>query len=139
DLATECAAADVIIDAWPPGALAAAGLDPQWLTTQGRRPVLCQITPFGQQGPWREFQAEEITLYGLSGLMNSTGDPARAPLNARPPLVSVSGGLYGFIAIAMALHGRQRDGRGERIDLSLQEAAMQNIEIVLAEYAHHGR
>lgn len=139
DLAAECAAADVIIDAWAPGALAAAGIDTASLPTQGRRPVLCQITPFGQHGPWRDFQASEVTLYAMSGLMNSTGHPDRAPLNARPPLVSISGGLYGFIAIAMALHRRHRDGRGECIDLSLQEAAMQNIEIILAEYAHHGR
>ena len=138
-LADACATADLIIDAWAPGALEAAGIDPTALVGNGRRPVLCRITPFGQSGPWRDFAAEEITLYALAGLMNSTGDGHRAPLNARPPLASVSAGLYGFIASAMALHRRHRDGRGECIDLSIQEAAMQNIEIILAEYAHHGR
>ena len=138
-LATACAEADVIIDAWAPGQMEAAGLLPEVLVGNGRRPVVCRISPFGQHGPWRDYRAEEITLYALSGLMNSTGDGARAPLNARPPLASVSAGLYGFVASAMALHRRQQDGRGECIDLSIHEAAMQNIEIALAEYAHHGR
>lgn len=130
--------ADLIIDGRPPGALEALGQDPDALVSGARRAVICHVTPFGLQGPYRDFAADEISLYAISGLMNSTGDGQRAPLNARPPLVSVSGGLYAFIASAMALLRRARDGHGERIDLSLQESAMQNVEILLAEGAHTG-
>jgi crotonobetainyl-CoA:carnitine CoA-transferase CaiB-like acyl-CoA transferase len=138
DLHTRLATADVIVDGRPPGALEALGLDLEALMRGPRPAVICRISPFGQSGPYRDFAADEISLYAISGLMNSTGDGARAPLNARPPIVSLSGGLYAFIACAMALLRRQRDGHGELIDLSLQEAAMQNVEILLAEGAKTG-
>lgn len=137
-LSRRLAEADVILDGRPPGGLESLGVDLDALINGARQTVICRISPFGQHGPYRDHQAGELSLYAISGLMNSTGDGARAPLNARPPIVSLSGGLYAFIACAMALLRRQRDGHGEIIDLSLQEAAMQNVEILLAEGAKTG-
>mgnify|MGYP000350794550 CR=1 FL=1 len=57
-LADACATADLIIDAWAPGALEAAGIDPTALVGNGRRPVLCRITPFGQIG--HQDRAEQV-------------------------------------------------------------------------------
>lgn len=138
DLAASLPEADILLDGLGPGGLEALGLDPARLA-RDHGLIVCRISPFGQSGPYAYYQADEITLYATSGLMNSTGDGNRAPLNAGPPIASVTGGLYAFAAIGMALLRRARDGGGEVIDLSLQEAAAQNLEVFLTEFSHSGK
>ncbi|HKY91391.1 MAG TPA: CoA transferase, partial [Nevskiaceae bacterium] len=107
---------DIVLDAWGIDWLAERGLDAQHLLQLNPRLVLCQITPFGQTGPRRAWQADDITLYAASGLMHLTGDPAREPLHARPRVCELTAGLHATIAILMALLRRERDGSGEVID-----------------------
>jgi crotonobetainyl-CoA:carnitine CoA-transferase CaiB-like acyl-CoA transferase len=122
---------DIVIDAWGIDVLAERGLDAQRLVQLNPRLVLCQITPFGQTGPRRGWQADDITLYAASGLMYATGDPAREPLHARPRVCELTAGLHAYVATLMALLRRARDGVGEVIDLSIQESAIANGESAL--------
>lgn len=140
DLLRQLAAqADVILDGAGFNALASRGLSAAVLQAEHPRGVLCQITPFGQTGPWRAWPASDITLYALSGLMQSTGSGSREPLNARPRLVELTGGMNAFIACLAALLRRERDGLGDVIDLSLRESAMENYEVAIAEYLAVGK
>lgn len=129
-------AADIIIDAWPPGALESRGIDVSALAADT---VVCRISPFGQTGPQRNWQAEDITLYAMSGLMQCTGDGTREPLNAGVKIVQYSGGFNAYAACLMALLRRARDGGGDVIDLSLQESAIENGEIAVTEYLALGK
>lgn len=124
---------DVLIDASLPREAARAGLDSAALRKRYPRLIVCRITPFGISGPYRDFAASDITLYAMSGLMQSTGDPRREPLNAQPRLVELSAGLHAYSAILLALLRRRRDGLGEFIDLSMHESAMENYEIAITE------
>lgn len=135
---TLIAGADIVIDAWGYGALEARGYDTARLHALNPQLIVCRITPFGQTGPYRAFEAEDITLHALSGLMNTTGDGAREPLNPRPKIAQLSAGLNAYIACAMALLRRKRDGGGEVIDVSMFEAALENIENQLAEHLNLG-
>lgn len=128
----ECA--DVVIDSLGVDRLAKLGLDARSIATRWPGLVLCQLTPFGQDGPYRDFLAEDITLYAMSGAMNQTGHGAREPLNAQPRIARLSAGLNAYVACFMALLRRERYGEGEVIDVSMHEAAMENLEVALADF-----
>src|SRR3546814_715090 len=128
--------ADIIIDAWPIGSLESRGVD---ISALAATTVICRITPFGQTGPQRDWQAEDITLYAMSGLMQCTGDGTREPLNAGIKIAQYSGGFNAYVACLMALLRRARDGGGDVIDLSLQESAIENGEIAVTEYLALGK
>ncbi|MGQ0619990.1 MAG: CoA transferase [Panacagrimonas sp.] len=132
-------AADVVLDGWGIDALSDLGFSADVVATRWPYLILCQVTPFGQTGPHRAFAADDLTLYAMSGLMNSTGAPTRAPLNAGWKLASVNAGLNAFVACGMALLRRERDGRGDIIDLSIQETALDSYEVALTEYLFHGK
>ncbi|MES0872759.1 CaiB/BaiF CoA transferase family protein [Sinimarinibacterium thermocellulolyticum] len=127
------ARADVIVDAWGLGVLAAAGLDPARLRALNPSAIVCRITPFGLSGPRRHWLADDITLYAATGLMHSTGDGARAPLNAGPRIAELTAGMNACFACVGALLRRQRDGGGDDIDLAIAESAMDNYEVALIE------
>lgn len=127
------AGADVVLDAWGHGALERAGVTNARARELNPRLILCRITPFGLDGPYSGFEAEDITLYAMGGMMHSTGDGRREPLNARPKIAQLTAGLNAYLACTMALMRRERDGVGELIDLSIHESSMENIETHLAE------
>ncbi|MDP3858237.1 MAG: CoA transferase [Stagnimonas sp.] len=139
EFATRLAQADVLIDGAGHGVLAAAGWSTERLQALNPGLVCVQITPQGQTGPARADPASDLTLYAASGLMRSTGSGEREPLNARPRIVELTGGMNAFFAVMTALLRRARQGGGEFIDLALRESAMENLEVAIAEYLATGK
>ncbi len=135
------AQADVVIeDLGPgPGGMAKLGLDYMTLSQINPRLVMTSISNFGQLGPYKDYAAEEITLYAMSALMNSTGDDAREPLCGGPAISQQSAGMKAYIATLMAVFRTRQSGIGDWVDLSIQEAALDNFEIGMAEYLHTGK
>ena len=127
------ARADVVVDAWGCAALDAAGFDDARLRALNPGAVICRITPYGLTGPKREWKTDDITLYAAAGLMQSTGDGAREPLNAAPRIAELTAGMNAYVACLMALRRRAREGGGDTIDLSIVEASMENYEVALME------
>lgn len=130
--------ADVLLDPTGPGGLSAMGWDEATLRRRYPGLIVASVSPFGLTGPYAAYQAEEITLYAATGLMQATGDAARAPLTAGVPVCSDSAGLKTFIAVQMALFRRGRDGGGDFIEIAMAEAAMENVEIALAQWLNMG-
>jgi crotonobetainyl-CoA:carnitine CoA-transferase CaiB-like acyl-CoA transferase len=128
--------ADVVIENFSPRVLPALGLDYDALRQINPRLVMTSISNFGQHGPYRDYQAEEIEMYAMSGLMYETGDPERPPLAAGPAVTQYSAGVSAYIATLVALFQRQTVGSGQHVDISIQEAAMNNIEVSLVESLH---
>lgn len=131
--------ADVLLDGWGHGVLARAGFDAVQLRELNPGLVLVQITPFGQDGPQAAWKASDLTLYGLSGLMQSTGSGAREPLNARPRMAELTAGMNAYCAALIGLLRRERDGCGATVDLSIRESAMENYEAAIAEFLNVGK
>jgi crotonobetainyl-CoA:carnitine CoA-transferase CaiB-like acyl-CoA transferase len=130
---------DVIVENLGPAGLSEIGLDDAELRRQNPALIITSISNFGQTGPYRHYQTEAITEYAMSGAMTATGDPKRAPLNAGLPIAELSAGMRAYIATLMAVFRRHRQGKGARIDVSVQEAALDNVEIALAEYQQLGK
>lgn len=133
----ECA--DIVVESFAPGVMDDLGLGYETLRSVNPRLVMTSISNFGQSGPYRDYQAEEITEYAMSGAMMATGDPAREPLAAGPLLTQLSAGMKAYIASLMGYFKSSSTGRGDWIDVSVQEAALDNIEVGIVEYLHLGK
>src|SRR5262245_16600710 len=114
--------ADVVVESFAPGALARWGLDPHELLAHNPRLILASITPFGQDGPYRDYLTNEIVAEALGGLLFTIGLPEREPLKmgGNPALYSAGGAAVS--AIMAAVWQRDRTGQGQRIDVSIHEA-----------------
>lgn len=131
--------ADVLIENFSPGVMARLGFG--YEDVQARKPqiVMTSISNFGQDGPYRDFKADEKILYAMSGAMASTGDRDRPPLASGPAITQYTAGLHAYIATLMALIERRTSGQGDAIDVSIQESAIENIEVQLAEFLQSGK
>jgi crotonobetainyl-CoA:carnitine CoA-transferase CaiB-like acyl-CoA transferase len=86
------------------------------------RVIWCSITPFGRTGPKSEWRASDLSVQAQSGVMYMTGDPDRAPIACTAPTSWHHGCADAVAAILMALWRREKTGRGQLVDVSLQEA-----------------
>ena len=134
-----CTSADLIIDGLGAGGLEALGVDTALEQQAAAGRILLRIAPFGLHGPLATAPASDITLYAASGLMQSTGRGDREPLNAGFPLVQLGAGLRACCAVLIALHRRAGDGKGDVIEVSMQETALDTYEIALIQYLRSGK
>jgi crotonobetainyl-CoA:carnitine CoA-transferase CaiB-like acyl-CoA transferase len=131
--------ADVLVENFSPRVMPSLGLSYNALREINPQLVMTSISNFGQTGPYRDYRAEEIVSYAMSGLMYLTGDPNKPPLCSGPAMSQYTAGLKAYIATLMAIYQRAAIGKGQHIDVSIQECALDNIEISLAEYLHTGK
>jgi crotonobetainyl-CoA:carnitine CoA-transferase CaiB-like acyl-CoA transferase len=113
------ARADVLIENFKVGSLAAHGLDQATLRTANPRLIYCSVTGFGQTGPYAARAGYDLVIQGMGGLMDITGEADGGPQKTGVALADIITGLYGVIAIQAALAQRERTGQGMHIDLSL--------------------
>lgn len=117
------ARADVVIENFKVGGLAAYGLDHASLRRDNPRLVYCSITGFGQTGPYAQRAGYDFLIQGLGGLMSLTGrpdgEPGAGPMKVGVALTDITTGLYATVAILAALAHRQRSGEGQHIDMAL--------------------
>lgn len=116
------AKADVLIESYPPGHLAGLGLGYDDLKEELSDLIYCSITPFGQTGPYRDYQANSIALMALSGLMYVSGDPDREPLATGGYPADYFAAANAWVAVLAALAFREREGGGQHIDVSMLES-----------------
>ncbi len=114
--------ADVVWENFRPGVLAKLGCDYAALSTVNRRLVMCSISAYGQEGPYRDRPAFDLALQAMGGAMSVTGEADRPPVRMGFPMGDLSGGMFGAFAIAGALFRRATTGAGAHIDLSLLDA-----------------
>ena len=115
--------ADVLVESFPPGAMKSMDLGYEALSVNNPELVMVSITPFGQTGPWRDWQATELVEYAASGLSYVNGSPEREPLKEPGFESSYQAGACGFLGAMTALAHRDFTGLGQRVDISIQEAA----------------
>ncbi|PAU88249.1 CoA transferase [Pseudomonas sp. WN033] len=117
------ARADVLIENFKVGGLAAYGLDYASLQALNPRLIYCSVTGFGQDGPYAKRAGYDFMIQGLGGLMSVTGradgEQGAGPVKVGVALTDVLTGLYASNAILAALAERERSGLGQHIDLAL--------------------
>ena len=115
--------ADVLIENFKVGGLAAYGLDYQSLQALNPRLIYCSVTGFGQQGPYAKRAGYDFMIQAMGGLMSITGkadgEDGAGPVKVGVALTDILTGLYASNAILAALAERERSGQGQYIDLAL--------------------
>ncbi len=114
--------ADVLVESYNPGYLAALGLGYHDLKDELPALVYCSLTPFGQTGPYKDFQGNSLACLALSGLMYITGDPDKEPLATGGEPADYFAALNAWIAVLAALAHRADTGRGQHVDVSMLES-----------------
>ena len=112
--------ADVLVENLRPGALARKGFGPADLLALNPRLVYCSISGFGADSLYEGRPAFDTVIQAMSGMMAITriGD---MPLKTGPSMADVMGAAFGMVAILGALEHRETSGRGQAIDLSMQD------------------
>jgi crotonobetainyl-CoA:carnitine CoA-transferase CaiB-like acyl-CoA transferase len=114
-------------------------LDYQSLRGVNPRLVYCQISGFGNTGPYASRGGYDLIAQGMSGVISVTGDEDGPPSKSGVPLADLAAGLFGAYGILAALEHRDRTGEGQLVDTSLFEAAMALTVWESAEYWTTGK
>ena len=106
--------ADVLIENFKPGAMEKWGLGYEAvLSKRFPRLIHCRVSGFGAEGPLGGFPGYDAVLQAMVGLMSINGTEESGPMRLGNPIVDIATGLFSSIAILMALHERERSGRGQ--------------------------
>jgi len=116
--------ADVLIENYRPGVMAAFGLDYSRLAAENPRLVYASVSGYGQTGPDASKGGFDLVAQGVAGLMSVTGEPGGPPVKCGIPITDLGAGLFVLSGILAALYDRTRTGRGQYIDTSLVEAGL---------------
>lgn len=120
-LADLLARADVLVQNLAPGAAARMGLGFGALHAKHARLVVCDISGYGNNGPYRDKKAYDLLIQSEAGLLSITGTPG-APAKAGVPVADIAAGMYAYSSVLAALLQRARTGLGSHIDVSMLES-----------------
>ena len=112
--------ADFLIESFPPGHMESLGLGYEVLRGLNRGLIMASITPFGQDGPYRDYAATDIVGMAMGGQMFSTGEPDRAPVRIGFPQAYLHAGAEAAAGLTLALYHRSGTGEGQHVDVSMQ-------------------
>ncbi|MEX6507124.1 CaiB/BaiF CoA transferase family protein [Jiella sp. M17.18] len=111
--------ADVLVENFRPGVLAAMGFDRAALDAINPRLVVGSVNGYGSTGPYKDRPAFDFITQAMSGFVSVNGTAESGPMRAAPPLTDLIAGLYCAFAIVAALRVRDRDGRGQAVEASM--------------------
>ena len=116
--------ADFVVESFVPGTLDAWGVSYRELSLENPGLILVSITPFGQNGPYRDFQGSDLEIMALSGAMSLCGEEGGEPMRVSLPQSPMWVGAEAAMGAMTALIYRQGTGRGQHVDVSAQVAVM---------------
>src|SRR5690606_14578837 len=115
------AKADVLVQNLAPGASDRLGLSYEALKNRYPRLIVCDISGYGADGPYRDKKAYDLLIQAESGFMSVTGT-ADDPSKAGCSIADIAAGIYAYSNILAALLQRGKTGQGGRIEISMLEA-----------------
>jgi itaconate CoA-transferase len=116
--------ADVLVQNLAPGAAARLGLSWEALSERFPRLIVCDISGYGDNGPYRDKKAYDLLIQSESGFLSITGTPDE-PAKAGCSIADISAGMYAYSNILAALIQRGRTGKGSHIEVSMLESMME--------------
>ena len=133
DLTRLLGTADVFVSNLRPGALAKLGFGRARLESDFPTLVVCELSGFGQTGPYAQWPAFDSAIQAMSGLASLLGDSADEPPQLAPMgTMDLLGGIYAALGILTALVGRRSTGRGTHVDASMFDIGAAFLERPLA-------
>ena len=135
--------ADIVLESFAPGFMAALGLDYATLNQANPGLVYCSLTPFGQDGPWAHYQTTDLLHMAAGGQMSSCGydpedDPDNTPIAPGGGNAWHIGAHYAYMGIVAALFERTMSGKGQHVDVSIHDACVLTTEAAVPAYWYRG-
>jgi len=115
---------DVFVESFQPGLAESLGIGYEAISGINRSIVYCSISGYGQTGPYRDLVGHDINYISYSGTLGSTGQESGPPVIPATQVSDIQGALYAAMAIVAALYRREKNRKGEYIDISLMDAAV---------------
>jgi formyl-CoA transferase len=128
------ARADVLLENFRPGTLERWGLSPEALWEINPRLVVTRVTGFGQSGPYAPRAGYGSIGEAMGGIRYVTGEPDRPPSRAGISLGDSLAATYAALGTLVALHQRDRSGRGQVVDSAIYEAVLAMMESLVPEW-----
>jgi crotonobetainyl-CoA:carnitine CoA-transferase CaiB-like acyl-CoA transferase len=119
---------DLVIETGAPVSMESLGLGYAKLAARNPRLTMVSITPFGQSGPYRDYRASDLVAQAVGGMVYVNGFPDEPPLQGLGLQAYHSASTYAAIGALLALLAREHSGRGQWIDVSLQECVAACVE-----------
>jgi crotonobetainyl-CoA:carnitine CoA-transferase CaiB-like acyl-CoA transferase len=119
------AGADVVIENYRKGALDKLGLGASALSALHPRLIYCAISGYGRTGPYADKGGFDLIAQGFAGIMSITGEPGGPPAKSGTSIADINAGILAALGIVAALLSRATTGRGQLVETSLMEAAVQ--------------
>jgi crotonobetainyl-CoA:carnitine CoA-transferase CaiB-like acyl-CoA transferase len=132
--------ADVVIESFQPGHLARLGLGYDALKAQNPKVILLSISYFGQDGPYAQYNGDDLIAQAMGGFLYAVTGPAdKPPMGTALEQMELTAGRNGVIAVMAALLRRDDTGEGGHIDVSVMEAAISTPSMLIQNYSYLGR
>ena len=132
------AGADVLVENFRPGTLERWGLGPQQLQELNPRLVVTRVTGYGQTGPYAPRAGFGAIGEAMGGIRYVMGEPDGPPVRAGISLGDALAATFACLGTLIALHSRERTGRGQVVDSAIYEAVLAMMESLLPEWAVGG-
>lgn len=132
------ARADVLIENFRPGTLERWGLSPDELQRDNPRLIVTRVSGYGQTGPYSDRPGYGAIGEAMGGLRAVIGEPDRPPARAGISIGDTLAATFACVGTLVALHVRERTGRGQIVDSALYEATLAVMESLLPEYTIAG-
>ena len=114
--------ADVVLETFRPGVATRLGIDYDSVKARAPQVIYCSISAFGQDGPYRDRPAHDLSVCALAGVASLSVDPSGQPNMPCMPPSDMGGSLMAFGGILMALVGRAKSGKGDYLDMSMYDS-----------------
>jgi len=131
--------ADIVLENFRPGVMAAMGFDYDKLRALNPGIILTSVSGFGQYGPYRDRPAFDPLGQAMGGLMALTGQTEGRPVGTATSLVDRYTSLHATIGTLAALRHRERTGEGQVVDVCLLDSALTMVEIPTSYYLATGQ
>ena len=115
------ASADVLVQNLAPGATARMGLSWEALSKHNPRLIVCDISGYGSDGPYRDKKAYDLLIQSEAGYLSVTGTPEE-PCKSGNSIADIAAGMYAYTGVLAALMQREKTGQGSRVDVSMLES-----------------
>jgi crotonobetainyl-CoA:carnitine CoA-transferase CaiB-like acyl-CoA transferase len=117
--------ADVLTENYRRGTLEKLGLGYEVLSAINPGLIYCAVSGYGRTGPWADKGGFDLIAQGFSGLMSVTGEPGRPPVKTGNSIADINAGILAANGILAAYAHKLKTGKGQVVDTSLMEAAIQ--------------
>jgi crotonobetainyl-CoA:carnitine CoA-transferase CaiB-like acyl-CoA transferase len=126
---------DIVLESFRPGVMDRLGIGYEELKKRNPRLILCSLSGYGQDGPYRERSGHDINYMGLGGVLELIGEKNEAPVIPGVQMADLgAGAMMSAIAILAAIVHRQKTGEGQYLDVSMLDGVISWLSIHAGKY-----